>query len=124
MSTVTTEFSPIKFRKDFSYYKQTPTFVSNNVGGPDEIARWVLDLNNILYKDEPHAPYLATGIVNGLTGDTGPNNSPVLIKTDALIYSTNSIVRYLDQRSIPEKKLVPQDPQKEKEVMDLYNLFT
>lgn len=124
MSTITTELSPIKFRKDFSYYKQTPTFVSNNIGGSDEIARWVLDLNNILYKDEPHAPYLATSVVNRLTGDTGPNNCPVLIKTDALIYTTNSIVRYLDQRSIPEKKLVPEDPQKEKEVMELYDLFT
>ena len=58
MSSTLNELNPIKFKKDFSYDKIAPTFVSNNVGGSDEIARWVLDLNDILYKDEPHAPRL------------------------------------------------------------------
>ena len=83
-----------------------------------------MDLNDILYKDEPHAPRLATTVVNKLTGEPGLNNNPVLIKTDALIYSTDSIVKYFDQKSLPAKRLVPDDPQKEKEVLDLYNLFT
>src|SRR5450432_691234 len=124
MTPIVNELKPIKFRKDFSYDKQAPTFVSNNVGGSDEIARWVLDFNDILYKDEPHAPILSTAIVNKLTGEPGLNNNPVLIKTDALIYTTDSIVKYFDQRSLPSKRLVPADPQKEKEVLDLYNLFT
>ena len=123
MANIINEPTPIKFRKDFSYCKQAPTFVSNNVGGSDEIARWVLDLNDILYKDEPHAPILSAAIINKLTGQQGLNNNPVLIKTDALIYSTDSIVKYFDQRSLPSKRLVPADPQKKKEVMDLYNLF-
>ena len=65
----------------------------------------------------------ATTVVNKLTGEPGLNNNPVLIKTDALIYSTDSIVKYFDQRSLPSKKLVPDDPQKKKEVLDLYNLI-
>lgn len=124
MTTIINELKPIKFRKDFSYNKQTPTFVSNNVGGSDEIARWVLDHNDILYKDEPHAPILSIAIVNKLTGQAGLNNNPVLIKTDALIYSADSIVKYFDQRSLPSKKLLPDNPQKKKQVLDLYDLFT
>ena len=118
------ELKPVKFRKDFYYYKITPTFISNNVGGSDEIARWVLDINDILYKDEPHAPHMATAVVNKLTGEPGINNNPVLIKTDALIYSTDSIVKYFDQRCLSSKKLLPDDPQKKSEVLELYNLFT
>src|SRR5664279_157780 len=123
-SIIINELNPIKFKRNFTYNKMVPTFVSNNVGGSDEIARWVLDLNEILYKDEPHAPILATAIVNKLTGEPGPNNNPVLVKTDTLIYTADSIVKYLDKRSLPSKKVIPDDPQKRKEVMDLYSLFT
>ncbi|MEO8766310.1 MAG: cytochrome P450 [Ginsengibacter sp.] len=118
------ETKPIKFKKNFSYSKMVPTFVSNNVGGADEIARWVLDLNDILYKDEPHPPHLSTKLINRLTGEPGLNNNPVLIKTDALVYSADSIVRYFDQKSLPSKRLLPDDPQKQKEVLELYDLFT
>ncbi len=124
MASTINESNSIKFRKDFTYCKQAPTFVSNNVGGYDEIARWVLDFNDILYKDEPHAPILSAPIINKLTGEQGINNNPVLIKTDALIYSADSIAKYFDQRSLPEKRLIPSDAQKKKEVLDLYNLFT
>src|SRR5450432_2582076 len=124
MTPIVNELKPIKFKKDFSYDKQAPTFVSNNVGGSDEIARWVLDLNDILYKEEPHAPILSTAIVNKLTGQQGLNNNPVLIKTDALIYGTDSIVKYFDQRGLPSKKVLPDDPQIKKQVLDLYDLFT
>jgi len=70
----------IKFRKDFSYAKKTPSFVSNNIGGVDEIARWVLDFNDVLYKDEPHAPPSYISIINKLTGGKGATNTPVLLK--------------------------------------------
>ncbi|MEP7144620.1 MAG: cytochrome P450 [Ferruginibacter sp.] len=113
----------IKFRKDFYYDKVVPTFVSNNVGGTDEIARWILDLNGMLYKDELHAPHLFTTRVHKLTGDKSHRNSPVLINTDALIYTTNSVLHYYGQRNIHGKKLLPDDPLKQKEVLDLYNLF-
>ena len=104
MPNIINEPVSIKFRKDFSYCKQAPTFVTNNVGGSDEIARWVLDLNDILYKDEPHAPILSSAIMAKLTGEPGINNNPVLIKTDALIYGADSIVKYFDQRSLPSKR--------------------
>ena len=59
MPIISNNLNPIVFRKDFSYAKTYPTFVSKNTGGPDEIARWVLDRNDILYKDEPmHRIYI------------------------------------------------------------------
>ena len=114
---------PIKFRKDFVYDKVVPTFVSNNVGGHDEIARWVLDLNDTLYIDEPHAPGFYVSAARKLTKDN-LHHGPVFIKTDALIYSTESIIQYIDESSHPDKRLLPDDPTKRKEVLDLYNLFT
>src|SRR4051794_29418805 len=111
----------IRFRKDYYYDKVVPTFVSHNIGGTCEIARWVLDLNGMLYKDEPHAPYLYTNMVHRLTGNKTVRNSPVLINTDALIYTTKSLVQYYEQRSIAEKRLLPGEPSRRKEVLDLYN---
>ncbi len=123
MPIISNDLNAIVFRKDFSYAKTYPTFVSMNTGGPDEIARWVLDRNDILYKDEPHAPHLYTKAVNKLTGKKIPGNNPVLVMTDALIYRTDSIVNYFEQRCLPEKKLLPTDSEKRNEVIELYNLF-
>lgn len=113
----------IKCKKDFAYDKVVPTFVSNNLGGTDEIARWVLDLNGTPYKSESHAPYMSTIAISKLTGSKGRANGPALITTDSLIYTTNSLVQYYEQRALPSKKLLPADPLKKKEVLDLYNLF-
>ena len=124
MPIISNNLNPIVFRKDFSYAKTYPTFVSMNTGGPDEIARWILDRNDILYKDEPHAPHLYTKAVNKLTGKKMPGNNPVLVMTDALIYKTDSIINYFEQRCLPEKKLLPTDSGKRNEVIDLYNLFS
>ena len=124
MPIISNDLNPIVFRKDFSYAKTYPTFVSLNTGGPDEIARWILDRNDILYKDEPHAPHLCIKAVKKLTGKNISGNNPVLVTTDALIYRTDSIINYFEERCLPEKKLLPSDPAKRKEVIELYNLFT
>lgn len=113
----------VNFRKDFIYDKVVPTFVSTNVGGHDEIARWVLDINDVLYIDEPHAPGFHLSAVRKLTGDNA-RNGPVLLKTDALLYTTESIIQYLDDSGSGTRKLLPADPVKKKEVLDLYNRFT
>jgi len=126
MSYPTTDLGQIKFRRDFSYDKVVPTFISNNISGLDEIARWVLDRNDILYKDEPHAPHLHIDAINKITGSgtKGYTNSPVLLKTDALLYTTDSVVQYVDQQTEPEKRLLPADPLIRKQVLNLYNQFT
>ena len=113
----------IYFRKKFQYAKTFPTLITNSVGGTDEIARWVLDHNDIRYKDEPHAPGLHKKIVQKLTDDKGFKNNPVLVKNDGLIYTTNSVLQYCEQNCLPSKKLLPSDVSKKKEVLDLYNLF-
>src|SRR5258708_6580419 len=121
----------IQFRKDFSYAKKTPTFVSNAIGGADEIARWVLDWNDVLYKDEPHAPLLCIPVINKLIGDGGAVNDanrvgagPVFLKTDALLYTAESVIVYFEQRCMPLKRLLPADASRRQEVVALYNLFT
>ena len=133
----------IRFRKDFSYAKKTPTFVSNAIGGIDEIARWVLDWNDVLYKDEPHAPPFYIPVIKKLVGDAdgitvagggmtvtggkpvgvGDFPGPVLLKTDALLYTAESMIVYFEQRCTADKRLLPADPGKRQEVVDLYNLF-
>ncbi|HWK04591.1 MAG TPA: cytochrome P450 [Puia sp.] len=119
------DLTHIRFRKDFSYAKKTPTFVSNAIGASDEIARWVLDWNDVLYKDEPHAPALCTPVMNRLIGDGNTGGpGPVLIRTDALLYTTESVIVYFEQRCAPEKRLLPADAAKRQEVVTLYNLFT
>lgn len=113
----------IKFRKDFSYDKVVPTFISNHIDGSDEIARWVLDLNDIIYRNEPHAPLLATERISELTGTKRNGNGPVLIGSDSCIYTTNSLLQYYDQHCLSSKKLLPEDADKRKEVLNLYNKF-
>ncbi|MHA4810840.1 cytochrome P450 [Flavitalea flava] len=114
----------LKFKKDFSFAKKTPVFVSNVIGGRDEIARWVLDRNDILYKDQPHAPHLYIQTVNKITGQSGRDNNPVFLKTDSLLYTPESIIIYYDQRNPPDRRLIPEDPGQRARVFALYELFT
>lgn len=114
----------IKFRKDFCYAKAAPSFVSNNTGVSDEIARWVLDRNALLYRDKRHAPRLYRSKVNRLSGEKGDNNTPVLAMTDALIYTTDSIILFWEQRCLPQNRLLPDEAAAKDEVLDLYHLFT
>ena len=77
----TTDLGYIKFRKDVPYAKRVPTFISNAASGADEIARWVLDWNDIAYHDKRHAPHLCNKTINKYAGVDGCRNSPVLINT-------------------------------------------
>lgn len=124
MTTNQKTLDPIKFNKDFRYSKKTPTLVSNSVSCIDEIVRWVLDSKGILYKDESHAPGLYIPVVNKLSGQKGTWNNPVLLTTDALIYTVPSIVQYLDQRTIPTDRIIPESGSGRTEVLDLYHLFS
>ncbi len=122
MSHSTTTLESIKFRKDFSYSKKTPTLVSNSVSCYDEIARWYLDINGILYKDEPHAPGLYVPVTNKLTGNkTGLWNNPVFVSAGALIYTVEGILQYVDPTLEPEERLIPEE-HKER-VTELYVKF-
>ncbi len=113
----------IRFRKDYTYAKQAPTFASTGVGGLDEIARWILDHNGILYKDQPHMPYISMEVINKLTAQPSLGNSPALVMTDTLLYEADSIVRYYELRCAPHLRLIPKDST-EQLVLNLYKLFT
>lgn len=123
MTNVYNDPDQIYFTRSFRYAKTFPTFVSVSVSGSDEIARWVLDFNDVPYKDEPHAPGLHKAVMQKLTNSKAFNNNPVLLKNDTLIYTTNSVLQYFEQSCLPSKKLLPADPARKKAVLDLYNLF-
>ncbi|HOZ52796.1 MAG TPA: cytochrome P450 [Chitinophagaceae bacterium] len=118
------EFNPIRFTKNFSYAKLTPTFINNHIGVSDEIARWVLDQNAILYYDERHAPHLCKKIIKKWIGTHEENYTPVIIMTDVCLYTSDSIVQYFEERALPQNKFIPEDEHHRKEVLDLYHLFT
>src|SRR5258708_5916781 len=119
---IVNELDHIRSRKDYTYAKEAPTFVSTGVGGRDEIARWVLDHNGILYKDRPHTPYLSTEITNKLTARPGIGNGPVLVLTDTVLYEAESIVQYYEQRCPPHLRLIPKGGSQQL-VLTLFKLF-
>ncbi|HEY4336074.1 MAG TPA: cytochrome P450 [Puia sp.] len=123
MNTSPDSLGPLQFRAAYSYDKKTPTLVCSSTGGSDEIVRWVLDRQDILYQHKMQSPPFCESAANRLVGGTGPDNLPVLIRTDALLYGTDSIVDYIEGRSLPSNRLIPADPAKKSEVMVLYNLF-
>ncbi len=114
----------IKFRKDFKYVKRVPSLISNSVSCIDEIAKWALDSKRILYKDVPHAPGLYVSVINKLTGQKGNWNNPVLLTTDALLYTVPSIIQYLDQRSLLSDRLIPETNNEREQVLELYHKFS
>lgn len=118
------DLQELRFRKDFSYDRTTPTFISSNIGGPDEIARWVLDLNDVQYHDDRHAPYLADQAIEKITALEGPGNSPALVNTDTLLYSADSIIQYYLKKNTCPRPLLPDDPARRDQTLELYALFT
>ncbi len=115
--------NPIRFNKDFKYAQKVPTLACNSVSGFSEIARWVLDKNQILYIEDAHAPRIYIKKVNKLTGTNGVGNAPAHITTDSLVFTAESIIQYYDQRIPIEQRLIPKDPVKQGEVMKLYHSF-
>lgn len=124
MGVSTNEFNSINFRKDFSYAKLAPTFINNTIGLGDEMVRWILDRNAILYKDERHSPQRFKKKIQKWIGKSNVGFDPVLIMTDACVYSTDSIIQYIEERALPQNKLMPIQEDKRIEVLDLYHLFT
>ncbi|MNJ97482.1 Cytochrome P450 [compost metagenome] len=123
MAILDNELNTINFVKHFSYSKAAPKLVSNGMGTADEIARWVLDRNAILYKDALHAPVISQSKIHKVTR-RGESNGPALQMTDALIYSTDSIISFWEERCLPKNRLLPAEIQAKEEVLDLYHLFT
>ena len=105
------------------YTKRAPTLVSNNVDNYDEVARWVLDRNSILYIDERHAPGFYIPHVNMVTELKGQFNQPALVMTDGVVNKSDRILAYIEERCPPHRKLLPTDEARRKEVEDLCHEF-
>ena len=115
---------PIRFKTNFTYNKRVPTLTCNATSGGSEIARWVLDIHQILRIEEKHAIPYATSVINKITGMDGIHNNPVLTSTDRLIFTPESIIQHYDQFVPAEQRLFPESASLQNEVVELYRQFT
>lgn len=116
--------NPIKFYKSFSYSKRVPTLVSINTSGHAEIAKWVLDINQIQYIEKNYPPVIGERKAARIINSQEVNNMPVYLQTDRLIYSSESIIYDFDANLPEGKQLFPSDIDLQNEVYELYKLFT
>jgi cytochrome P450/glutathione S-transferase len=114
----------IKYYKPFNYSKRVPTLMSINTSGYSEIARWVLDLNEIQYIDKNYPPIIGERKTGDIIKASDVNDAPVFIQTDRLIYTSESIIHDFDETLPESKRLFPVDANLKNEVYELYNLFT
>lgn len=106
------------------YSKQVPTLVSNTVSNADELSRWILDWHGIAYIDERHAPGLHVGPSNKAAGiDDGIANNPVFVTTDAVVSQKDGVLKYTEPRCAPERRLLPEDPQRNSLAEELFAYF-
>ncbi|MCA9704476.1 MAG: cytochrome P450 [Myxococcales bacterium] len=106
------------------YSKKVPTLVSNTMSNADELSRWILDWNGIQYADQRHAPGLHVGPSNEAAGVAdGIANNPVLVTTDAVVSGKDGVLRYMEARCAPDRRLLPEDPQRREQAEELFAYF-
>ena len=106
------------------YSKKVPTLISNTVSNADELSRWILDWNDIQYIDQRYAPGLHIGPANKAAGvDDGIANNPVLVTTDAVVSQKDGVFRYLESRCAPDRRLLPDDPERRSLAEELFDYF-
>lgn len=115
--TANSSLDPIRFRKDFRYSKRVPTLVCDSVSSSSEMARWVLDIHQIQHIEKHYPPPVSQRKVNRLSGNSGDESNPVLLTTDALVYTAESIIQHLDRHVPFDKKLFPTEPESQAEVV-------
>ncbi len=116
--------NPIKFHRSFTYSRRVPTLVCTNTSGLSEVARWVLDLNQILHIEEVHPPIISEQKIKVIIGTGKSVDNPVFIQTDRLIYTAESIIQDFDATLPDSKRLFPANSDGQSKVYDLYELFT
>lgn len=112
------------FNTKFSYSRRVPTLICNSMSGLSEIARWILNQQQILHIEEAHMPYYYTTVAKQYMGTEEYPNSPILIHTDSLIYTAKSIVEYYDTQVPANQRMFPVDPSANKQVQQLFDQFT
>ncbi|HAW20278.1 MAG TPA: hypothetical protein DCX14_08860 [Flavobacteriales bacterium] len=95
----------IRSNTNFTYTRVDPTLVCTSTGGISEMARWVLDIHEILRIEESYPPTLGTRKLQKLSGTDGTENNPVLIQTDSLLYTAESVMAYYDQQVPADRRL-------------------
>jgi len=114
----------IKYYKSFNYYKRVPTLICVNTSGYTEIAKWVLDLNEIQYLEKNYPPVIGEQKVGRIIDSQETNDTPLYLQTDRLIYSSESIIHDFDKTLPESKQLFPPNIKLQNEVYELYKLFT
>ena len=119
-----TKPGPIKYFNTVRYERRVPTLLSTNTSGFSEIAKWVLDLNQILNRSCSYPPIISDRKRRKIIGSHGDHDTPVYIQTDRTIYDPESIVLDFDNELPETKQLFPTDAQQLQEAYELYKLFT
>lgn len=114
----------IKYNKSNNYQRTVPTLVSDAISGESEIARWVLDINQIQHEKIVANPGFFTKLAYKYTQDNQSKNSPVYQQTDKLVYGAKSIIHLFDQQIPDDRKLFPNDEANQVLVDNYYNMFT
>jgi len=114
----------INFKKLNNYQRTVPTLISSAINGNSEIARWVLDINQIKHDKVICNPGFFTNFSYKYTRDNQAKNSPVYLQTDKLIYGSKSIIHLFDQQIPNDRKLFPTDLVNQDLVDSYYNTFT
>src|SRR5215212_2289304 len=76
-----------------------------------ELARWVLELAGIAYKESCHAPIWGGG------------STPPIVKAPDAVLDARSLLEYLDTRLPESEKLYPLDPEQRRHVETLVQSF-
>jgi glutathione S-transferase len=97
-----------------------PRLVTIPISHYCEKARWALDRAGISFREEPHVQ----GIHRLAARHAGGGNTvPVLVTPDAVISESEEILAWADERTPPEHRLFPAEPEARSEVLELCRRF-
>jgi glutathione S-transferase len=120
--TATISGPSIRSNSNFTYTRVDPTLVCTSTGGISEMARWVLDIHEILRIEESYPPTLGARKLQKLSGTDGTENNPVLIQTDSLLYTAESIMAYYD-RQVPATQRLFGNEDTQPKIMEWFRRF-
>ncbi|WP_107040367.1 cytochrome P450 [Brumimicrobium mesophilum] len=114
----------IKFNKSNDYEQTIPTLISCSISGESEIARWVMDINQIKHNNVVSNPGFFNQLAYKYTNDKQAKNEPIYQQTDKLIYGAKSIIHLFDQQIPKNRRLFPTDENHNIIIDNYYKEFT
>jgi glutathione S-transferase len=85
-----------------------------------EKARWALDRAGLRYREERHVQGIHR-LASKHAGGVG--TTPVLVTPQGAVCDSADILEWVDQRIEPDRRLLPEDPERRREVLELCARF-